>query len=559
MVRSTIAILGLLAFYSLPASAQIISPGDLSRAHAAYDNLKSCTRCHSAQQRLSASACLTCHTELNARVEKSKGFHGRLPAEDRETCQSCHHEHQGRSFAIVDWTPSKFEHSRTGFALRGKHANATCESCHDTKKIVAEDVRRMLEQHPNAHTYLGLPTTCQSCHQDPHKEKLGSDCKTCHDETSWRMGSRFDHDKTGFPLTGRHEKVECKQCHPVAASGALLPDFPPVAHEQCTACHQDPHDKRFGARCDSCHTTASWHALKREAQERAFHAKTRFPLQGAHASTPCTSCHGPFGRGHPAKFKGLPFAQCTACHADAHGGQLAGKTGACERCHTVAGFEPASFDPKSHDRFPLTGAHAAVGCAECHAETFRDKHPPEKAPGRVLAASKIDFHPAHAACQTCHKDPHAGQFAPRTCEGCHGTESFHALAFDHDKETKFPLTGAHSSAACGECHTRTKPQDPVRFATTPTACSECHGDPHYGQLPRACDGCHRTTTFTEVTFDHEKTKFPLVGKHEKAACERCHPKIEVRPGLVVQRFVPTPQKCAACHTDPHGGAFKRYK
>ena len=34
-------------------------------------------------------------------------------------------------------------------------------------------------------------------------------CADCHGPERWKPPSRFDHDKTAFPLVGRHEKTPC--------------------------------------------------------------------------------------------------------------------------------------------------------------------------------------------------------------------------------------------------------------------------------------------------------------------------------------------------------------
>jgi len=68
----------------------------------------------------------------------------------------------------------------------------------------------------------------------------------------------------------------------------------------------------------------------------------------------------------------LPFADkrraCADCHADPHGGQfLEVQAGACERCHDVAAFRPASrFDHDRDAAFPLGAAHRSVACERCH-------------------------------------------------------------------------------------------------------------------------------------------------------------------------------------------------
>ena len=104
--HATVPIAAALVALSAPLSARaadLFSPGPLSRAHQALEGgLETCTKCHVAGKQLAPERCLECHTELKARVEEKRGFHGRLPPADRQ-CRNCHHEHQGREEQLVDW------------------------------------------------------------------------------------------------------------------------------------------------------------------------------------------------------------------------------------------------------------------------------------------------------------------------------------------------------------------------------------------------------------------------------------------------------------------------
>jgi len=91
------------------------------------------------------------------------------------------------------------------------------------------------------------------------------------------------------------------------------------------------------------------------------------------------------------------FAACTDCHADAHAGQFARSPGGadCARCHTVAGFSPATFTVADHARtaYPLAGAHLATPCVACHARPAPTA-PPAAIPFRFrrLPAIPCRFH-----------------------------------------------------------------------------------------------------------------------------------------------------------------------
>ena len=111
----------LLLAAALPAAAQI-SPGKLSRFHAALEGIANCTKCHVLGQEVANSKCLDCHTPIRARQGAGTGYHGAGEAKD-QPCRACHSEHNGREFELVHWPQGKaaFDHRQTGFALEGAH------------------------------------------------------------------------------------------------------------------------------------------------------------------------------------------------------------------------------------------------------------------------------------------------------------------------------------------------------------------------------------------------------------------------------------------------------
>ncbi|HET6436664.1 MAG TPA: cytochrome c3 family protein [Anaeromyxobacter sp.] len=577
-------------------AADVFSPGPLSKAHQSLEGgLESCTKCHVAGQQLAPERCLECHTELKARVEEKQGFHGRLPASERQ-CQSCHHEHQGRDEPLVDWGPGGqrgFDHSRTGYELKGKHRTVDCARCHDPRRISDATVLAVLEKQPGRKTFIGQPQACTACHFDEHRGQLGGDCLRCHSEEGWKPARGFDHARTAYPLTGRHAQVACGKCHETEEQVAAPPPTvtPPVnavrflkykgmPFGQCTSCHKDPHQDRFGQSCTQCHNTDDWKRVAGPMQSRTFHDQTRYPLRGAHAQVACVACHGPFP-GEPARYRGLSFAHCTDCHLDAHLGQMA-RTGAdgasCDRCHTVEAFTPARFELEDHDRtgFKLVGAHRTVACSVCH---VKDASLSARVPSlaradlekrkRPLRLSLMRFAPGNPAdCAACHRDPHAGQFGQRVrtegCVACHNQDTFRRVKLDHDKDTSFPLTGKHAQVACGSCH-RPDAAGVVRYAPLSFSCASCHADPHAGQFAGArgqgtdCARCHGVDGFKQTKFVHAPpfTSFQLSGRHQGLACQKCHLPVLVA-GTLVTRYRPLPTKCQGCHEDFHRGAFQGF-
>jgi hypothetical protein len=587
-----------LGLWACAARADFFSPGELSRPHEFLEGLKNCTQCHEAGQKLSQEKCLSCHTELAGRIRNNQGFHGRIPPAER-ACETCHGEHHGRDAALINWGPKKqagFEHaSRTGFALEGEHARVDCQKCHEPRLIIDDAVHALLKKHPERKSFLGLPTACNKCHFDEHRGQLGTTCEQCHTPKAWKPAPGFDHSKTDFALRGAHKRVECQKCHtgtqavptpagtfPAPRSATFI-KFEGLPHAACQDCHEDPHKGRFGERCTSCHTVESWHQVRNSQQERAFHDKTRFPLKGLHLEVPCKSCHGPFP-GRPAKFQGLAFSACPDCHVDAHLGQLekvGGKQPGCDECHSVEGFSPSRFGFEAHTktRYPLEGSHRAVPCIGCHREerSLAKKLPPavqqdltRKKRPVLLSFMVFDFPPRLERCETCHADPHAGQLSGREgCRTCHQVDSFHALNFQHDRDTRFPLTGKHSAVACAACHPTVKEnkREVIRYKPLETTCAACHEDVHAGQFAPApgqatdCARCHETTGFQPAKFTHTPpfTGFLLEGKHASLSCEKCHPAVPVGGGREIRKYQGLPRTCEGCHADAHQGAFQGFE
>ncbi len=571
-VLKIVATLGLLLFPQL-AWAQLFSPGKLARPHAHLEGLKQCTQCHPSGGKLSEDLCLKCHEEIRTRVDKKSGYHGRLNSNDR-ACEKCHHDHQGLDFAMIELDPKRFDHRSTGWNLAGAHQKLKCAECHETRRIRDGSVRRLLTEHGAKKTYLGLGTQCLDCHFDEHRGQLSTRCQNCHDEANWKPAKGFDHAKTDYPLRGKHGAVKCVECHATEKEliQAVFPKsvadtfarYVPVAHEQCSSCHEDPHQGRFGEDCAACHSEDGWRVVKAATlSERTFHDQTRYPLRGQHSAVKCDACHRPLNK-NGLVYRGLPFGRCADCHVDAHSGQVKGD---CDGCHQVAGFSPVRYEIETHaqTRYPLLGQHQAVACGQCHTEgpkpklskalelllRKRKRSPPLS--GVKLALGQ------KGPCLACHKDPHAGQFEAQVkaqgCESCHQVSGFADLRFDHDA-SRFPLTGKHREATCGACHQASASEKVVRYRPLPLDCQGCHQDVHRGQLPD-CKACHQTLDFKQLTFDHAKTRFPLTGKHAPLECEKCHRKAQIEGSeLVVYR--PLPLDCAGCHADFHQGAFERY-
>lgn len=160
-------------------------------------------------------------------------------------------------------------------------------------------------------------------------------------------------------------------------------------------------------------------------------------------------------------------------------------------------------------------------------------------------------------CESCHQDVHKNQLDAHPCSSCHQAGSFKKVTLDHDRDTRYPLTGKHASTACARCHGAPAADRPVQYRPLPMVCSGCHPDVHAGQFAPAasaatdCERCHQTSDWVKTRFVHQPpfTAYLLEGKHAAAKCAGCHR----------VRYKPLPQECESCHSDFHQGAFKGFE
>lgn len=471
--------------------------------------------------------CAACHEDQHR---------GQLPG----ACETCHNTSR--------WQDAlHFDHAKSRFPLEGPHEKADCRKCHE-ETAAAKPYRK----------YRGLAfEDCISCHTDPHRGAFQSACKSCHAVANWKpsgVSAVFDHARSRFPLAGKHSGLACKSCH---KKGNFKQ---PVSHEKCADCHlPGPHKDQFsnrpgGGDCSSCHRVEGF---KPSTFDKAQHRGSRFLLDGRHEEVRCDQCHIPKG---PATTYRIVDTRCAACHADRHAGQFLSPPyeGQCELCHSVRGFALSSFTPARHQstRFPLSGAHGAVVCSECHKRT----------PGTDVASLPVKYRFDDRTCSTCHRDFHRGQFAARMaqagpdgvakdCASCHNNISWRELSgFEHG-QTRFALEGEHRQAACDRCHQRgEKKPDPgeVVFREAPRQCAACHEDRHGGQFEASgstdCARCHVQQQWKPSTFAHDSGGgYALPEGHGRGRCIGCHPPGKGVEGKTATMYRGVPKTCSGCH------------
>jgi hypothetical protein len=318
-------------------------------------------------------------------------------------------------------------------------------------------------------------------------------------------------------------------------NGQKFQTFANVGHKNCSDCHKDPHEGKFGLGCSQCHTENSFHTVK--GISNFDHSKTAFPLQNKHQLVPCQSCHkGSYSA--PVK-----YSRCDNCHEDYHQKQFVkeGTSPDCAGCHTTRGFQGSSFTVEKHNAaaFKLTGAHLATPCTECHKKQQR-----------------WSFREIGKRCSDCHNDIHqlyiSNSYYPgKDCEACHQTSAWATVSFDHNK-TAFPLEGVHKAQTCRKCHFIKDSTGEVRqrFAGLDKSCRNCHEDIHNSQFeqdgPVNCRRCHGVDNWKIASFDHDKTSFRLDGRHRNVPCQKCHKPVTAgNRTFVLYKIKDT--RCESCH------------
>ena len=332
------------------------------------------------------------------------------------TCQQCHD--------TVQWTDAKFDHSTTGFTLTGLHT-----------------VPPRLHRLPRQQQLQPDGDACVSCHLTDYNNAtiagpvIRASRRPASSATTpaW-TDAKFDHDSTGFLLTGLHTVPPraCTDCH--------VNNNYNLNTGACVTCHlkdfqgtTNPNHvtANFPQTCDQCHDTSNW------LNATFNHASTGFPLTGLHTVPPraCTDCH-------VNNNYSLNSTACVTCHLKDYQGTTnpnhvsSNFPQTCDQCHSTSTWLNATFNHDSTG-FPLTGLHTVPprACTDCHVNN--------------------NYNLTTNTCVSCHlKDyqgttnpNHVTSNFPQTCDQCHSTSTWLNATFNHST-TGFPLSGtAHGAAA----------------------------------------------------------------------------------------------------------------
>jgi hypothetical protein len=468
-------------------------------------------------------------------------------------CKDCH-------TSFDSWLGATFMGNHAAppisFPLTGGHANVPCEACHVNNnfhlQIAATDcgnggchLTTWQRTNNPAHSTAGTPFAVGNCSQ-------------CHDTIAWTDLTSFNHSVTGFTLTGSHTTTPCVQCH-VNNNYTLQ-----IAPTDCgnSSCHlkQWNSTETMGAsvpnhvtagfpisQCSTCHNTTSW------ADATFNHNSTGFPLTNSHQMAPagkmtaCAQCHinnnynlqiAPTDCGN-AGCHLTTWQQTNNPTHSTSGGAFAAAN--CATCHDTVAWTDNSFN-HSVTGFTLVGTHVSptpTPCVSCHISN--------------------NYNLTSTDCMSCHKSAwsstqtiggnapnHVAANFPTTasaCSTCHSVTVWANGVFNHSA-TGFPLTNSHQMAPagkvtqCTQCHISGN----YTLQILPTDCGNagCHlttwqqtNNPTHTSAGSAfttsnCSNCHDTITWTDNTFNHASTGWPLTGNHQMQPagvmqnCTQCH-------------------------------------
>ncbi len=437
--------------------------------------------------------CAECHVKGKYKPIKTKtcdsaACHNSNEHKDQFKGQSCDECH-----TVKGWDVDAFDHDSKdydGYKLEGKHRDVKCAECH---------IKGL---------YKPIKETCITCHKDDddHKNELGKVCEKCHNVNDWKK-IKLDHDtETDFPLIGKHNSVDCNECHTEKKGDRRIWKN---GLFECEDCHDDYHEGKYEEKCKSCHTQYDW-----EPRNYKHYEKTGYKLEGAHNDTRCTNCHVSGG----TQFKNVNRI-CGQCHLTPHFNQFGGD---CSECHSSTNWSPTKFD-HALTGFILTGNHRLAECRECH-------------DSRSYRNTSVD-------CINCHRDiyntapKHVAESYPEDCRQCHLTR-FVTWDFNH----------ANAGADCASCHLGTPRNTVINhsdFGALEVQCGLCHSFGSnwawthpvlnsgvqcsachigYSDIPRSakhdaagwvdCEECHNTTTsWLPPSYNHSGVT---------NGCARCH-------------------------------------
>ena len=184
----------------------------------------------------------------------------------------------------------------------------------------------------------------------------------------------FDHFSTGFPLIGRHEFIDCSECH-IAGQFKGTPMECGLCHNNIRAPGKHIQHVPSSNFCDDCHTERTWlgarydHIGIAEACVTCHNNSIAIGKSASHILTTdiCEDCHNTISFDRVARVDHASvIGVCSSCH----NGFIA--TG-MDPNHVMQSFIPITYECDDchttitwSTRFDHTIAEDVSGCATCH-------------------------------------------------------------------------------------------------------------------------------------------------------------------------------------------------
>jgi hypothetical protein len=386
--------------------------------------------------------------------------------------------------------------------------------------------------------------------------------------------NKFDHLKTGFPLTGTHTTVRCESCH----NNGVFKGTP----KDCRSCHSPGNRPSQNTvvmpgnhipttlACETCHATQSFSAT------RFSHATGISPGQACatchdgiraqgkgpgHVVTKasCDSCHTTTSRWDGARPDHNTFTASTNCASCHNGSGASGKAANhiptsqnCFSCHSVSTWKPSKWN---HTQGNVKGA-----CSSCHTGGYppADGRSSDHIPYNALVGVNVNN------CDSCHTSGYSnwanGKFHSNVtvnnqCATCH-TGAFNGPDGKSGNHIPYTSVSAAAGAGCETCHKGSF----TSWATgkfhsnvnSSTQCASCHLTSAFGLTARpnnadhtgvtsGCEDCHQTPGSWAVTAN--KTKPDHSRFTSSTPCATCH------TGSIgkTANHIPTSLNCYSCH------------
>jgi hypothetical protein len=406
---------------------------------------RACTDCHvNNNYSLNTAACVSCHLKDYQGTTNPNHVTANFP----QTCDTCHD--------TTNWMDATFNHASTGFTLTGLHTvpPRACTDCHVNNN------------------YSLNTAACVSCHLKDYQGTTNPNhvtanfpqtCDTCHSTSTW-ANATFNHNSTGFPLTGNHTVPPrlCTDCH--------VNNNYNLTSTACVTCHQTDYNNAtspvahaaagFPTTCETCHDTVQW------TDGKFDHSTTGFPLTNSHTVPPrlCTDCH-------VNNNYSLNSTLCYSCHQKDYAGTTnpahasAGFPTTCETCHDTINWTDSTFN-HNNTGFALVGQHTVPPrvCTDCHVNNNYSLNS-----NACISCHQTDYNnttnPAHSTTQNTTFFPTA------QCGTCHSVSAvdWTGATFPHTTYTQFSTSHGNANGVCATCHTNGADYSVFQ-------CTGCHGN-----------------------------------------------------------------------------------